>query len=199
MGRNVSLYIFTIIVISISVTHLSLFQWPLVECPSLLSSVKMILLCEPSRPHDNANLLAERHLPTLPRITGPRPRVHVVMSQSHLTCLHPHLLVPRTLNPLTQPPAFPLILPLPPARLQSTRHLLLSTPSATPHRQRDTATPLHPRARHTTIPPFNPSFPQPFGIIAVTVMQNLPHHPQCNPLHSPVSPPPRPPHFRKLS
>lgn len=156
--------------------------------------------CRPSRPPDNAFLLAEPRLLTLPCITGPRPPVHAVMSPSHLTCPpHPNLLVPRTLNPLTPPPAFRRFLLLPPAHLQSIHHpLLSSTPSATPHRQPVTTTPLHPRARLTMIPLFNPSFPQPFDIIAMTIMQSQSRHPQCTPPHSPVSPQPHP-HFHKPS
>src|SRR5713226_1973116 len=177
MGRNVSLYISSLRLFPF-LSRTSLFQWPPVECPSLLSSVKMTPHRRPFRLSDNADLLVERHLLTL-CTPGPRPRVHAVMNQSDLTCL-PHPL-PRTLNPLIPPPAFPRILPLPPAHPQSTHHpRLSSTPSATPHRQRHTTTPLRPRARLTMIPLFNPPFPQPFDTVAMTIIQ-----PQRTNSHSP--------------
>ena len=190
-----------IAVISISVTYcLSLNQWPLVECPSLLSSVKMIRQCESSRPSDNAILLAERRLPTLTCTLGPRLRA-CSLGLNHLTC-HPHPHLP-ILIPLTPPLAFPHILPFPPTHPQSTPppHLT-STPSATPCLQGGTTTTTlhHPRAHLTMIPLINPPFPQPFDILATTTTQKLSRRPQYTTPHSPVSPPlPPPRHFRRPS
>src|SRR5260370_942482 len=143
MGRNVSLYISSLRLFPF-LSRTSLFQWPPVECPSLLSSVKMTPHRRPFRLSDNADLLVERHLLTL-CTPGPRPRVHAVMNQSDLTCL-PHPL-PRPLNPLIPPPAFPRILPHSPPSSRASHYAPPFQPPVPP--------PLPPR-RYDTHPPSPP-------------------------------------------